>query len=843
MSTPFICRQCVARLAKFSTRRLIPKRSQPHPRGMHTSGPPPAWLLKDQDQNIRVEQADATDDVEADVSASRPLSNLEQGQKEIPEKLQEPKPPWDEKIIKFYLRRRPEVQQLAEGPRAATAYELKAKILWAFEDYSIVHEDLMYIYGLSFPEARHAAGQLGRLLGGRPSKDAGRLLDHFLDWKKNLNSLTQTTGRSPLDAENQTNLAEKGAWAFLQEQDIATMKSAWHRLRQDKRESLWPQMALSAFGSRSSIMPSFIRATFHPSWCPSYVIEDIVYSLFRASETAQGNEQMREDITELITFLLKECPPRYLNIQQTVIWKVMSSMPTPRLVEFYQNLKRAEHPLHRNTLLHFASRFAKSSQYKMKGAEIIYSLINTPNFDINSPASSSVCTSLLTLGEDDVFPDGDAAPDQLFKLLLDGGFRPNLLGLSALMRNFCVRGHPDTAWTIFDLLLEHGIEPDAHVYSILLNGSKYSSDTASIRRVTDMISSRESWSVVLANDLLNLIFRENEAQNERRRRQRKKANNAWRPMLQIYAKLFQLSPLQRITRFPLENLLVARSTWPKYSTYVTTATASLRALPEYSRLQPDGTTLLIMLGAHIRSIYGPRNIIRYYRHIMPLLRERDPVALKLVEMQGTRLYDIFVRALMQFKGTTQYALKIVTRMVMRNRREKRLLGKNIRFPMPSVYTWTVVLNGLKNHRQPRAAVSVLNTMVHEGRITPNLVTWNALIGAFTRTGNVRGAVRAMRYLERAGFQSNERTVAAFSLMPKAKREWAIELLEQTRQRPVDLRNTGAFLSDVKPPPATSSIEVRRRRNVLRRADTRDIVGCGPAGAVELEHDNEVGLSR
>ncbi|KAI1085335.1 hypothetical protein F5B20DRAFT_567945 [Whalleya microplaca] len=780
MPTPFICRQCIARLAKSSTRRPESKRSRLHTQGLQTPNPPAGWLFP-AGRNFQQDQ-------EGGVA----------GEPEKPQIL------WDGELKRYVPHRRPDVKQLVTEPRATTPHELKVKILRAFGEYRIVHEDLMYIYNLSHQEARHAAGQLERLLRGYLVRDAGIRLDLFHNWKKNFRSLSQMVDRLLLDSKTHTSSDEKVAWACLQEQDPAIMRAAWHKLPQDRRESLWPQMILSAFNSNPSGLSSFIRATFHPSWSPSYIVEDVVYFLCRVSETGVANEKMKQDLASLVMFLLKICPPRYMNLEQVVIRRVISLMPTSSLVELYELLKRAEHPLHQNTLLHFASRFAKVSEYKENAAELLYSLMNVPGFDINSPVSASVCTSLLTLDNSDTFPDGRAAPDLLLKLLMDGGYRPNILGLSALMRNFCVRGHIETAWQIFDLLLQHGITPDPHVYSILLNGSKHTSDVTTIRTLTRAIISHSSWTVVLANDFLNLIFRENGAQNERRRRQRKKANNAWRPMLQVYTKLFHLAPLQKLTLFPLENLFIlgGQPPNPKYSTYLTSMAAIIPPQPKHL-LTPDSVTLLTMLGAHMQSINGPRNIRRYYRHFMQLLRKGDPVALKLIEDQGTRLYDIFIRAIMQFRNSVRFGMGIVTRMMMRANREQKRLGgggggRNERFPPPSVHTWTILLNGFKNHGHMRGAVGVLNMMITTGGVQPNLVTWNALITAFARVGNVAGAVRAMRYLEQAGFHSDDRTVAAFQLLSKPQREHAIRLLEKSRHLPVDPRDPRAFLEDLRP---------------------------------------------
>ncbi len=671
------------------------------------------------------------------------------------------------------------------------ARELKAKIMRALGNYSIVHQDLMNIYGLSRPEARHAVSQLERLLWGRSQTDVAIRIDSFNLWKGDFGRQLQTIYRARAESKLRANTPNIDSWVSVTKEDYATMKAAWQRLDQKRRERLWPRMVFSALTSSPGMLPTFVQATFDHNWCPSHLLEDVVYLLFRIIEPAQSLERERE-VAELVLFLLDHCPSRYMTFDQNVLHKSIMVLKLDELVKFYEALKRTEHPVHINTLQHITSRFAKSSAHKIHAVDVICALSEIPGFNINLPAPASVCTSLLTLGESPPFPEGQAEPDELLKVLLERGFRPNLLALTALMRNFCVRGRLDTAWKIFDLLLQHRFEPDAHVFSILLNASKKSFDIPSIRKIIEIVFSRKAWSQVIVNDFLDLMFRYNEAQHERRRRQ-KKFNNAWRPMLQLYAKFYDLAPLQKFFTFPLENVIGKKGVHPNHATPVTDLADAFRPQPEHMLFKPTSYTVLLLLSAHIRSIGSPHIIIRLYRYFCRLVNKGTPAALRLITDHKTMIYDIYLRALMQFRESLQTPMGIICHMMTNAEREKRLTGENIRHPFPSVYTWTILLNGFKNHGHTDGALHVLNMMTRIGNFQPNLVTWNALINAFTRVGDVHGAVRAMRLLEQAGISPDDCTMEAFSLLPRERREEAIRLLEQSREEPLDLRDPGAVL--------------------------------------------------
>ncbi|EMR66034.1 putative pentatricopeptide repeat protein [Eutypa lata UCREL1] len=388
-----------------------------------------------------------------------------------------------------------------------------------------------------------------------------------------------------------------------------------------------------------------------------------------------------------------------------------------------------------------ASRFAKSSAHKLQAADVICSLTDIPGFDINLPAPASVCTSLLTLDVSDSIPEGQAEPDELFKLLLEHGFRPNLLALTALM-------HP-------------------HVFSILLNGSKHAFDIPSVRKIIEMVFSRDAWTGIIVDDFIDLMFRENEAR-----------------------------PLQKFFTSPLENVIAERGVVPRNATLITDLADALRPLPDHLLFKPTSHTLLLLLAAHVRSINNPSKVIRQYRHFNQLIKSRDSVATQLIADKGTKIYDIFLRAMMQFRESLKAPMSIIYNMMTSAEREKKHTGRNIYHPFPSVHTWTILLNGFKNHKHIRGAVNVLNMMIQLGNVQPNLVTWNALINAFAQVGDVQGAVRTMALLEQGGLSSDDRTVEAFNAFSRARREKAIQLLEEARKEPVNnFGDPGTVLGD------------------------------------------------
>ncbi|KAF2973535.1 hypothetical protein GQX73_g177 [Xylaria multiplex] len=692
--------------------------------------------------------------------------------------------------------------------------ELKAKILGSRGNYLSSHGDLASLFGLSHQEARHAVGQLERLLWSFQGSIyvAAQRLDQYVDWKKDFSIALRKIAAAPSLEGGDSSTSDDISKIASHKSEMAAMTTAWQRLDRGKRERLWPQMVLSAVESEPHMLPTLIQSTFDPSWCPSYVVEDMLYLLFRRRQLAlqkgaQGSsDQTQQEIEAIATAVLNECPPRYLALEQTVLLSTFPSLSTPKLIQRFELLKTLEHPFHANTLLHLASHFAKSSTTKLCATDILQILTDMPGFDINTPAAASVCTTLLTLNEHERLPDQQAAPDLLFEFLLKRGFNPNLLGLSALMRNFCIRGHLDTAWKIFDLMLQYGIEPDHYVYSILLNGSKKNPDSASFEQIFSIITRGNAWSPVLLNDFLGLLFQESESQPERRRRQRKKVNNAWRPMLELYAKFYDLAPLQKFVFFSLENLLEKRGVRPQHLTPPTRLAEYLMAQPDHKLMQPDTITLSLMIGAHMRSLATPKYAIRYYVSFFNLVNQKDPTALSLQANHGSLMLDIFLRTLMQFRETIGFAVRQLRKRIYAAQKEMAQHHCIRHNPPPSVHTWTIVLNGLKNHNETRGVIGIFDMMTNVGGVQPTLPTWNALIQAFARTNNVSGAVKAIRSLEKAGLKPNDRTIKAFSILPRSLRERAIAQLEAARKATEISSNTEAPPQELVTNPSVPTIE-------------------------------------
>ncbi|KAI0393271.1 hypothetical protein F5Y17DRAFT_433057 [Xylariaceae sp. FL0594] len=802
MPTPFICRKCTARLFTSASRGTRLQRRLLHSdvaqtglvRDWHHSVSEPEHLRTPvAPQATRpIPQTNANPSI-FPISETRPLRN------EVPRRSG-PQELYDT------------LKRIAEDAEPTSAIRHLFDTNTRIGSRSISGEDNPFIglFDLSPQQALRAVDQLNRLLQSHADHETiVARLDDYVAWKTRFSTSLKKpiVSRAAAKGTLKTDIGAADHEA-VDTTKVEAMRIAWERLDEEDRQYLWPQFMNNVLEGKPHLLPTFIETTFDPSWCPSYIVEDLLSLLFQQYSStvrdvhgdADGDPVLKTQIRTIATHVLNNSPPGYLVLQQAVLGFLFSEVPTSELTELLERLETIQHPLLPPTLLHAASQFAKDNATKHRAKDILDSLTKTPLININTPAASSVCTSLLNLKDDGTFPDERAAPDILFKFLLDRGWRPNLLGLTALIQNFCVRRHMEPAWKIFDFMVHLGIRPDPYLCSILIKASKKQNmdgiaDGTALGRILGTVRSGGGWSVISYNHFLSFLAwtEEHKARMHgpfRRipRRPRKRAHDAMNLILRCYSFFFDLAPLQKFVGFDLQQAI--RNRQPDGPVIAEIADQATARPGEKTLAQPDSNTLYIMLDSIIRHMTKPELIVRYYRRFLKLVADRDPTALALLEDCGTGIYDIWIRHLMQFRMLAGFAVRLVIKLIEDAKREQAQLGGVNRYhPFPSVHTWVALLKGLRNHRHLDGVISVFDMMGTIGSTQPNLAAWNVLIDTLAMEKNVTGAVRALRALEAAGLQPNESTTRAFQSFPRPMSEKAIALIEKLRSKDPELTST------------------------------------------------------
>ncbi len=614
-------------------------------------------------------------------------------------------------------------------------------------------------------------GQRNHLIQTCNPKDLPGALKTFRKWKKSLARCWEILSEGELPRKQAEIRILR--W-LLGHGEVATMKDAWKALPQDRRRRIWPNVMISALQSHPEKAQLVFGATFDASLVPSYMAQDVIHYLVRqhgASGLASLHMSSPGEIYRMVRVVLEDSPPEYLRLRQRTLYLLIRELPTSaELADLYHVLVEHKHQLHHFTQLHIASRLARDVPYKSPSVDILQSALRTTKLDINTPQGASLCTSILSLKEEDVAGESvSVTPAELLERLLECGLKPNLITYTALIRNLCLTGDLGTAWEVFRLLTKQGIKADTHVYSILWNASKLRQDFTSLRQVVDqMIMAKTTHhSPVLWTDLLHGIFLSALLEARGRRTRYTRVVPSFPLMLQAYAKLFATDPLRTVLP-DIDGILVAANQqrasgspdWRFYSHFG----PIVQALPQLAPsdpMQPLAETLAVMLIGYVRAVSAPYDVMAFYSNFRKLLREGNPVVAGLVRDQGTLVHDIVIKRLCEWPGMLRVALDVASDMLKDAAAVTE--DKTPRHPAPSVYTWSILLGGFMRHRESEQAEKILRMMRSRG-VMPNAVTWNTLVAGYARLQNVRETVGAMQRLEHAGLAANDFTFKAFGYL-------------------------------------------------------------------------------
>ncbi|KAK1771178.1 hypothetical protein QBC33DRAFT_527098 [Phialemonium atrogriseum] len=625
-------------------------------------------------------------------------------------------------------------------------------------------------------------------------KDRAEVKSRFKAWRRRFARCFDSMMRGkPFHAKHKL-LGEEELAALLTLEDVEKMREAWQREPLERRQALWPDVMLSALRIKPSEAHLVLQATFEESVTSTYAVKDVLRYLVRRSMFFDVEDRRHADKTflDLILFLLKNSSNRYLQLPQWVLYSLTKGLQVDELARLYGELVRYEHLLHTNTLLHFAGRLAKDVNHKSASVQILESLLQSGTLDINTPRGAALCTSVLSMNKDDMENHMPATPAELFERLLDLGLSPNLVTYTVIIRNLCLNTELDTAWQVFDTMVEHGIEPDPHLYSILLNGAKLCQDFKSIDRIVQAAHSDNVRDPIVWNDLLHALFLPWLVEARRRRIRPPRVLPGFRPMLKAYAKFFKLDPLRRLTfsdieRY-LEDDLIPSGQWNAESK-VLPLVSNLPALEPQDLIDPGSDTLGIMLIGYVRSFSKAYNIIAFYSQFRSLLQNGDPAAVRLVEERGTLVYDIVIKAVLEWDGLLHIALEVVSDM-LKGAELASIDPSSLpadarplpRHPAPSVHTWSILLNGFMFHRKTGEAERILH-MMREYGVEPSIVTWNTLLAGYTRDQQVEKTVKTFQRIEAAGLEADDFTFKAFAyLRDKDKALHRMEEMVARRKR-------------------------------------------------------------
>ncbi|KAG6208229.1 hypothetical protein E4U35_000227 [Claviceps purpurea] len=337
---------------------------------------------------------------------------------------------------------------------------------------------------------------------------------------------------------------------LLEYDTVSAMHSAWHKLDEQTRRVQWPSVMISAMRQNPQRAHIVLEATLSPQ-TPGYAIHDVLVFISQTQFLASARDSQEkilksEELMRLLRKIITELPKAHILFPQKVFGLCAKALATDQALELYNLLRESNFPLQLNTLCQFASKFARSTTRKNVAFEILRGLPEG-GVDLNNARESSIITSLLhctasqNLGEE-MQADFDAKEALLY--FVGRGFSINVITATAFLNTLCRSGEAEEAVRLAWLFSESGVKLDKKAWRIAFRGAKSTLKVDYIARALDLANEASVPLVDILNNALHSIYALSESERREKGSRHKPGPPIFIPMLRIYAKVFELQPLQ-----------------------------------------------------------------------------------------------------------------------------------------------------------------------------------------------------------------------------------------------------------------------------------------------------------
>ena len=594
-------------------------------------------------------------------------------------------------------------------------------------------------------------------------------------------------------------LEEDGKWVY-DLTSVSEMRTVWEELDVDSRTQKWPLVMISTLTFCPDKAHLVLDATLNPT-PPGYAIHDVLSFIARRLNLERvsivGERVVQADaILDLVAKTLEDMPPGYVPRSQRTFGLLAKKLPAEQAKELFDILKRSGERLNVNALCNFGSKFAASDRFKEVASAILHELAHS-GVDLNEPKCSSIVTTLLLsrTRTDPFLPENNVSfsPTDTLESLMETGFSPNVYNLTSLLATLCWQGEIEEAIRLSLLFAENGIKLDGEVFSTIFRGAKTSLQPDLVRKAVDVAKVSEVPYVDVLNNALHAILYFAASESRSVRQKPPWVLPVFGPMLRIYIKKFNMQPLQWWLSDSLPLILmdgwdqVGKPTpiqqhrmW-EFKTTIVPIVAEFVSSDTTPTVEPDATTLTIMLRAYIKSVSASSDIWPLYEFFKSRLAEsikNNGSLPNIIQKHGSLIHDTFILAMIEQRDLFPQALEILSDMLrssIKQRPSSKDAGAQPLHPPPSLCTFTIILRELYRRRDIDTAREIVEALRQEG-LAPNLVTWNTILKGHAINQNVARTVETLQDIESNGLVPDMSTFNAFGQLQDQDR--ALKMMER-----------------------------------------------------------------
>ncbi|KAH6674469.1 hypothetical protein B0J14DRAFT_41282 [Halenospora varia] len=569
---------------------------------------------------------------------------------------------------------------------------------------------------------------------------------------------------------------------LVNEKDAKAVQDTWLKLPVERQAVLWPLLICSTLQSCPQKTLKVLSGTYTAPYPSPRVVGNVLsYIIWHFLDGRKDPDPTLGDILhKSIIKMLMLGPSDYVYLPQDSLWLLLKHCQRPDLL--YRSLTEINSPMSADTLMHFASRIAKSGPLYQDDAFEILRRIGDLGADFKTPQMESVCATILMNSHKNSRRDFS----EKLAYMLQCGLQPNIIHYNILLLKTLRSGDYERGWEIFNTMKKDGPDPDVYTHSIVLHDAKTRLDQAAIQSV--MRSVRENNirnSYIVADALHSLLLLD---QNAKHREEVQSNREGWvlgtngtfssdrtdvnrkvtfQKLLPLYCEYFHLEPLfhllpgfeQRLPRFQ-------QSQTPNPSPIDT----QLDALDQKVLVDPTPEVLVIMITALLKNYPDPNTPKWFYERFSNLMQAGDPMLKKIAEKRENaidlrHIYNLIILALGRYVTNIPAILKIIGQMTTSGKKgdistvQNAGQNKSIRIPKPDAYTWNILIKVFLRHGQTRAAEKVLSMMRDRG-LEPSMVSWNTLLFGYARMQNIPMVTNTIARQQAGGYRPDEITIGA-----------------------------------------------------------------------------------
>ncbi|RGP65346.1 hypothetical protein FLONG3_9242 [Fusarium longipes] len=588
-------------------------------------------------------------------------------------------------------------------------------------------------------------------------------------------------------------------------ESTSDMEKAWHDLDVEIRKKQWPRAMLSTLYSRPEKAIQVLEATLNPL-PPGYAMAGVAHFCISALnlkdiKVIRDRVTKADEALELFAKLIEDIPSGHVPFRQSTLGLAAAKLPIEQTAELFQILRRSGIKLHKNTLLKFADKLARGHTHKEQAFQILRNIVDEGH-DLNAPSIASVITTLLhTQPTTHTWSDSEESfsPQRAMEYFLEHGFSPNLVSFTSLIQSLCLQGDIEEAVRLPLLLAENGAELDSRCYTTVFRGAKSSLKASNIRRALDVARAAKVPYVDVLNNTLHSVFYFAEMESRDKGYPAPYVVPVFGPLLRIYAKKFDLEPLQWLLPDTLPLLLSQKNMdtsekfqsgpqreWEFRNTIVPVANEFFDG-NDGLRRKPNMQTLATMVRGYIKTLHRPYDLMSFYNWFKSRLEERGTernLAQQLVKEQGSIIHDTLILVMLERKVLLRPALQVFGDMLRdsliiktpEESQQGEALTENFPVhPPPTLFTFSILLHGLLMRREVMLAEQVRQAL-REHNLEPNIVTWNTLVKGYAAMQDLSQTVGTLQDLEAAGYKPDTHTFKAFAKLKDQAR--ALEMMEK-----------------------------------------------------------------